>query len=103
MVMSTETTIIPCVGGGQNFEMYWVSGSNISPLTRAQFIQSWKPNEFRITSIHKKNCTKGLMDKKSFPWKNSRARPLLLFGLPGLGHTWKTMEWTPYSVSMIQI
>ena len=47
----TGITITPCMGGGQNFETYWVGGSNIHPITRERSIQYQRPYELRNASI----------------------------------------------------
>ena len=103
MDISTGTIITLRVGGGQNSEMYWFVSSNTSPITRAKSVQFQRPNDFFSASIIENNYMEGLPDKKIFPWENPRARSLLWVRSSGLGPTWKTMEWTPYSVSTIQI
>ena len=53
------------MGGGQNYETYWVGGSNIYLITIEKSIQSRRPNDFSSASIITKNCTEGLQEKKN--------------------------------------
>ena len=64
MDIYTGTAITPRVVGGQNSETYWVGGSNISLITRAESIQAQRPNDSRSALIVTKTCTEGLLDEK---------------------------------------
>ena len=62
MDISTGMTITPRMGGGHNYETYWVVGGKLSLLTRAKYIQAQRPNDFCKASIISNNYTKGLLD-----------------------------------------
>ena len=96
----TDKVITPRVGGGQNYKTYWVSRSNISPVTREKSIQARRPNDFRSASIIAKNCTEGLLEKRMFPWRNPKARSLLWVGSPGLGSAWR--RWNRHCLPHLQ-
>ena len=53
------------MGGGQNYETYWVDGINIFPATRENSTQDLRSNDFRSALIIVKNCTEGLPDEKN--------------------------------------
>ena len=66
-----------CMGGGQNYRTYWVGGSNIPPITRANSIQARSPNNFRNASIIAKNCTEGLLEKKHISLEKPKSNTTL--------------------------
>ena len=99
----TGTTITPCVGGGHNSEIYWVGGNNISPITRAKSIQAQRQITSTALPSSQINARKAFCTRKSFPWKNPRAKSLLKVGLPVLSPTCYTLEWTPPLISTIHI
>ena len=67
----------PRVGGGQNSEKYWVSGSNILPITREKFIHNRRPNYFRSTYIIAKNCMEVLPEQKNISLDESKRNNIL--------------------------
>ena len=62
------------MGGGNNSETYWFSGSNNYIITKAKSIHARRPNDFRITSIISKNCIEGIPDKKKLPLEESESK-----------------------------
>ena len=74
MDRSTGTTTTPSVVGGQNYETYWVSGSNVFLIIRAQSNQDKMPNEFYSDSIIAKNFTEVLSDNKNISLVESKSK-----------------------------
>ena len=74
MDISTVTTTTPRVDGGNNYETYWVGGSNLLPVTRDNSIQAWRPNYFCSASIIVRNWTESLPDKKNIPLDESKSK-----------------------------
>ena len=73
----TATVTNPSVGGGQNYDTYWVSGSNLLPVTRENPIQDRRPNELCRASIMAKNCTERLPDEKKISLEKSKSKNTL--------------------------
>ena len=75
----------------------------LSPSKQKSPYRSGGLMTFAALPPSQRTAWKASWTRKIFPWKNPRARSLLRLGLPGLGPTCKTMEWTLSSMSTIQI
>ena len=103
MNIYTGTTTTPRMVGVLNSGTYWVSGSNISPITRTRFVQVQRPNEFHSTSIIAKNCTKVLTEEKKLYLDKTKSKINIMSWIDCIRSYMETTDLTPSSMSTIQI
>ena len=77
--------ISPRMGGGHNYETYWVGCSNNYPITRANSIQSQIPNDFCSASVIAKNLTEVLPDEKKLSLDESKSKITLTSWIACIG------------------
>ena len=65
------------MGGGQNYEKYWVGGRNLLPIKIERSILDQRHNDFCTASIIAKNCTEVPPYKKNILLEKSKGKMFL--------------------------